>query len=259
LGGADAFSKLVISYLSKLGFMTPQELFRAGKLDEAVRALIAEVKDHPADAKRRTFLFELLCFTGDFDRAEKHLEVVAQGNEKAELGSLVYRAAIHAERTRQEMFEKKQYRKPDSEPPSSSPPGTLNGRPFQTLTDADPRIGARLEVFAAGSYLWIPFEHLASVEMQAPQRLRDLIWAPAVVRTGPSFKDIELGEVLLPALSPFSWQYPDDGVRLGRATAWVEEDGEVVPVGQKMLLLDGEEYPFLELRKLEFAPASAAP
>lgn len=239
--------------------MNAKELFQAGKLDEAIQALVSEVKAHPVDEGRRIFLFELLCFAGDYDRASKHLDVVAQGNNKAELGALVYKAALSAEKTRQETFQKKEYQKADAKPPSR--PGTLNGRAFESLRDADPRVGARLEVFAAGNYLWIPFEHLASVEMEAPRRLRDLLWTPATVRTGPSFKGVDLGEVLLPALSPFSWQFPEDAVRLGRETAWIQEDedGEEIPIGQKMLLVDGEEFPFLELRKLEFAPAEAAP
>ena len=47
-------------------------------------------------------------------------------------------------------------------------------------------------------------------------------------------------------------QDAEDAVRLGRVTEWVESDsGEAVPVGQKMLLVDGEEFPLLEIRKLE--------
>lgn len=238
--------------------MNAKELFKVGKLDEAVQALVGEVRDHPADASRRTFLFELLCFTGDYDRAEKHLEVVAQAGGNTQLGALLYRAALNAERTRLEAFQQKKYRMSGSDV-APSPPGTLNGTAFQSLTDADPRIGPRLEVFAAGAYMWIPYEHLASIEMGPPQRLRDILWAPAVVRTGPSFKGVELGEVLLPALSPFSWQSSDDEVRLGRATVWSEnEHGEEIPLGQKMLLMDGEEVPFLELRSVVFTPLAQA-
>jgi type VI secretion system protein ImpE len=41
-------------------------------------------------------------------------------------------------------------------------------------------------------------------------------------------------------------------VRLGRSTVWEEEaDGEALPFGQKMLLVDGEEFPLLEVRTLE--------
>ncbi len=73
----------------------------------------------------------------------------------------------------------------------------MGGR-FKSLRDADPDLGARLEVFAAGAYLWIPFEHIASCEMEPPRRLRDTLWRPAMVRTGPSFQGTELGEVLDP-------------------------------------------------------------
>ena len=52
------------------------QLFQAGKLNEAVQALNAEVRNHPEDSKRRIFLFELLCFSGEYDRAEKQLDVL---------------------------------------------------------------------------------------------------------------------------------------------------------------------------------------
>lgn len=238
--------------------MNAKELFRAGKLDEAVQALTAEVRSHPADQQARTFLFELLCFAGEFERAEKQLDVAVQGDAKAELAALVYRAALNAEKTRQDTFLKKQYRQSSAEV-APSPGGTLNGKAFKSIVDADPRVGPRLEVFAAGSYMWLPFEHVASITMEAPKRLRDLMWSPAHVKAGPSFKGVELGDVLLPSLGPFSWEYPDDAVRLGRATEWVEdENGETFPVGQKILLVDGEEFPFLEVRQLEFATALAA-
>ena len=96
------------------------------------------------------------------------------------------------------------------------------------------------------------FEHLASLEMEQPRRLRDLLWSPARLRGGPALKDTELGEILLPALTPFAWQDAEDAVRLGRVTEWVAGDsGEAIPVGQKLLLVDGEEFPLLEIRKLE--------
>ena len=240
--------------------MNAEVLYQAGKLEEAVRALSAELRDNPTNARRRTFLFELLCFAGQYDRAEKQLDALAQGSNDTELGALVYRSALHAERTRQDTFRKKEYPEPRTDSSGAgSPPGMLNGKPFQSLSDADPRIGARLEVFAGGNYLWLPFEHLASIEMQSPRRLRDLLWIPALVRTGPGFRSTDLGEVLLPVLSPFAWQHADDSVRLGRETRWEEdENGDSLPVGQKMLLVDDGEFPFLELRKLEFAAQQAA-
>jgi type VI secretion system protein ImpE len=236
--------------------MQAAELFRAGKLEEAIEALGAELRDEPADTRRRTFLFELLCFAGNFDRAEKQLDVLARAGPEAEAGTLLYRGALHAERTRHEHFEDGPKRDGPEAPGVS---GSLNGRPFQALEDADPRVGARLEVFAGGQYLWLPLEHVASIRMEPPKRVRDLLWAPATVRAGPGMRGVELGEVLLPALVPFSWAHDNPLVRLGRVTEWQElPGGRPAPVGQKLLLVDDEEFPILEVRELDVTPVPAA-
>lgn len=236
--------------------MNARELFQAGKLNEAVQALGVEVRDNPTDVRRRTFLFELLCFQGEYDRAEKHLNVLADATPDARMGAVLYFSALHAERVRLETFQKKDY--PPIAALSNHRAGTVNGKPFESFEDADPRVGARLEVFAAGAYLWIPLAHVESIEMEAPKRLRDLLWIPALVRTGPAFKGTELGEVLLPVLAPASSRRSDDSIRLGRATEWAEVDGEALPFGQRVFDVDGEEAPILEIRKVEFVPAAKA-
>ena len=236
--------------------MNARQLFQAGKLNEAIEALSSELRDNPADAQRRTFLFELLCFAGNYVRAEKQLDVLAQAGPDAAMGALLYRSALHAERMRQRMFKESSF---PSGAASSEISGALNGKPFAALEDADPRIGARLELFVAGQYMWIPLEHVASVRIEAPKRLRDLLWIPATVRTGPEFKGQELGEVLIPALTPGSCEDEDDVVRLGRATEWRElVDGEYVPVGQKLILADGEDIPLLEVRELDISAVQKA-
>jgi type VI secretion system protein ImpE len=234
--------------------VTAKEFFQAGQLNEAVKALGVEVRDNPTDARRRTFLFELLCFQGEFDRAEKHLHVLAGAGPDAQMGAVLYFSTLHAERLRHDLFQKKDY---PSAPVSGEPRGgTIDGKPFESIEDADPRVGARLELFAAGAYLWIPFEHIEKIEIQAPRRLRDLLWVPALVRTGPAFRGTELGEVLLPVLAPFSYRHPNENVKLGRATEWPEVDGTAVPAGQRAFSVDGEDVPILEIRSIEFAPAA---
>ena len=232
--------------------MNATELYQAGRLDEAIQTLGAGLRSDPTDVRRRTFLFELLCFAGEYDRAEKHLDVLASSGKEADMGALLYRSAVHAERTRQGMFA-------SGETPSGPMPqpvsGTLNGAAFESLTDADPRIGARFEIFAAGQYTWIPLEHIESVRMERPSRLRDLLWAPALVRTAPTFSGLDLGEILVPVLTPLAWRSEDPEVRLGRVTDWVATDsGKEVPVGQRLLLVDGEEFPILEVRELVITP-----
>jgi type VI secretion system protein ImpE len=229
---------------------TARELFTAGKVREAIQLLTAYLRERPLDRAQRTFLFELLCFAGEYTRAEKQLAVLSSGSVDSETGAIVYYAALHAEKTRHELIEKQQF---PTTAPAASPKGKLNGKAFTELTDADPDIGARLEVFAAGAYMWLPFEHVASLEMRPPQRLRDTLWAPALVQTAPSFRGMDLGEVLIPAIYPFSWKHPNEQVWLGRITDWAADDaGNEYPSGQKILLVDGEEIPLLEVRTLEF-------
>lgn len=237
--------------------MKSDELLRAGDLPGAIQVQNAEVRDHPTDSRRRTFLFELLCFAGEFARAGKHLSVLGQGGTDAEMGALLYRSALAAENKRQAFFESRAWADASNQP-SCTLSGTLNGRSFHSIEDADPRIGARLEVFVAGEYVWLPFEHIGTVRIESPRLLRDLIWSTARITTGPSFKGQEFGEVLSPVLCPFSWKHGSNDVKLGRATDWLPEDGAgEVPAGQKLLILDGEEViPFLEIRELTFSSAT---
>jgi len=236
--------------------MKAKELLDAGKVREAEKALSAFLRDNPADTSLRTFLFELLCFSGQYDRAEKQLGVLAKGSPEAEMGAVLYFSALHGEKTRNEMFEKQEF---PQTPAPKSPPGKLNGKPFESISDADPAIGPRLELYAAGAYLWIPFEHVASVEIAPPRVLRDTLWTPAFVLTGPSFQGTDIGQVLIPAIYPFSWNSDDESVWLGRATQWVADDeGHEFPVGQKTFIVDGEEVPLLEVRSLEFTSDAAA-
>jgi type VI secretion system protein ImpE len=227
---------------------TAQNLYAAGQLGAAIETLGVELRSNPADAQRRTFLFELLTFAGDWSRAEKQLDVLAKNGHMAEAGTMLYRSAIEAERVREHMFDSGDFPTDTAPSPVS---GTLNGEPFTSIEDADPRIGARLEVIAGGRYLWIPFAHIASIGMEAPTRLRDLHWSSAQLRTGPSVRDLELGEVLLPALSPAAGRLSDDELRLGRAADWEElPSGDFAPIGQKMLRVDERLIPIVDIREL---------
>lgn len=228
--------------------MTPLALYREGKLREAIKALGEELRSNPLDAKRRTFLFELLAFAGEWDRAEKQLDLLAGANAGAAAGTLLYRSALHAERTRQAMFLNHET------PPLTDEAvhgGEWNGKPFTEIGDSDPRIGANLEVFLAGSYTWIPVHYLRKLEIEPPVNLRDLMWAQARVETSSDFRLQELGEVLIPALCPLSSRHADESVNLGRESAWEPDEayGEI-PYGAKMMLVDGVEVPLLQIRSV---------
>ncbi len=239
--------------------MTAQELFRAGQLQESIQTLSSQLRDDPEDRQSRTFLFELLCFAGDYSRAEKHLALLSAISPEAEIGALLYRSALSAERKRRAFFQAKQY---DGPPILGFRTGKLNGDPFTTIEDIDPRIGPRLEVFIAGEYVWLPFANVGSVKMEPPRYLRDLLWSSATITGGPALKGQDFGEVLLPILYPFSSQHQRDAVKLGRETDWVlaAEEPVEIPYGRKLLVLDGNRsISILEVRSIEFDDAVPLP
>jgi type VI secretion system protein ImpE len=264
--------------------MDAKELLDAGRLAAAIEQLNQQVRAHPADAKLRTFLFEVLCFAGDYERAQRQLDVLGQLNEQAESGTIVYRSVLAAERARVAVVTEDQLPVFLLEPPAfaslylaalhrlregnasdarallleameaqPATPGKIDGQPFADFADADPFLGPFLEVIINGRYIWIPFVQIKRFAIEPPRRLRDLLWAEATLETidGPS------GNILLPVLYTGSFRHPDEQIRLGRATEW-EDVGEnlVRGRGQRMFLVDDDEKPMLQCRQIEFDAAS---
>lgn len=233
--------------------MTPHEHYRAGELDQAIGALGEELRSHPLDLQRRTFLFELLCFAGQYNRAEKHMDILANlASGPATAGLLAYRSALHAQRTREAMFLSGKL--PDAELAEASGAGMCNGQSFTSFLDADPRIGDHLEVFLAGSYTWLPLHFVQELRVERPFNLRDLLWARARLTLAPGAPFQDLGEVFLPALTPLAHRHADSAVRLGRATVWTAlSAGGEAPEGQKIFQVDEDELPCLELQTVSWA------
>ncbi len=259
-------------------------LFDAGELGRAVEELLREVKANPADTTRRTFLFELLCFTGDWDRAEKQLDVIGHQSAKAEIGVQVYRNNIKAERDRRRLFSDGLQPHFLSEPPAyvdlhlaainrlreGSPAearetldraeeerparsGKLNGREFQDFRDFDDVVGPVLELIVQDKYTWLPFEQIKRLEIAPPKQLRDLVWTAARVES----VDQTMGEVFVPVLYAGSSEHPNDQVKLGRMTDWKEVGAELYrAAGLRLFLVDDEDKPVFEARRVEFGPIS---
>lgn len=266
--------------------MTVKELLDAGRLSAAIEQLTQEVKSHPADARLRTFLFELLCFAGEHQRAERQLDVISTQSATTEMGVQVYRNILAAEQARRRLFSeglqptflfdappyarlhlealnRLRENKPAEartlleESAQSRPPlaGQIDGQAFSEFQDGDELLGPCLEVIVQNKYAWLPFEQLKALRISAPTKLRDLLWIPATVetRTGP------VGEVFIPVLYPGSSEGTDDQVRLGRMTGWQEVgEGLARGVGQRVFLLDDEERGLLDVREVEFAAEASA-
>lgn len=253
----------------------------AGNLSGAIEAALQAVKAAPTDVRARTFLFELSCFSGDWERAERQLDVIGHQSETAMIGSLIYRQCIEAERKRARFFS--QSLKPEflATPPDyvyglltannrlreeggasearelldqveEQRPAfacTVNGKARADFRDYNDLTACVLEAFVKDSYVWIPLEQIVRVSFGEMKSLRDLFWIRAEVETDNGTN----GEMFLPALYADSWKSPSDPVRLGRMTDWRDAGGEILAgEGMKMFWADGDDLPVLELKEIEF-------
>jgi len=225
--------------------------FRAGRVADAIESLGSQLRKQPASPKLRTFLFELLCFAGQFDRAQKQLEVLADQDEKVQLGAVVYRNLLRAHRQREGSFVGS-FTSMDAQ--EEIPSVRINGEDYESCEDEDVRIGSSLEVYTDSKYVRIPYRNLEQVEIAAPKTLRDLLWIPAKITTNTAVSFAESSALVhIPALAPNSWRHKDDVVKLGRVSVVEEgEDGAMVPYGAKLLICGDREFPLLEVRELSF-------
>lgn len=260
------------------------ELFQAGRLNDAIEALNATVRSKPTDTEARGLLAELVCYTGNHERADKLIDQLGIQDPTSIPGLAVIRQLIRGDLTRREVFT--QGRSPDflSPPPDwmkltleatialregrfdeataklaeaeEMRPvlrGTCNGTAFDDFRDIDDVLAGVLEVISAsGTYYWVPLENVDSIAFEAPRRPRELLWRRAMVevRGGPD------GEVFLPALYPGSADSSDDNIRLGRSTDWSEDENRpVTGLGQRCYLVGEELIPVLELETVTFEGA----
>jgi type VI secretion system protein ImpE len=261
--------------------MNAHQLYETGNLHDAITAMNAEVKQHPADVSRRGFLSELLCFAGDLERADLQVDVMGQQDPSAMIGIGLFRHLVQAEQARRDFYT--QGRVPEflgapspvlrlhleaslllregkaheaaqllqqAEEQRPKVAGVCNGQPFADLRDLDDLTAPFFEVLTSnGKYYWIPMEQVELIEFRAPVRPRDLLWRRVhmIVRDGPD------GEVYLPTLYAGTHAEADDLTRLGRATTWRGGNGQPVRgVGQRTFLVGDESRPILELQKITF-------
>ena len=251
--------------------------FSAGNLAAAIEAQLQEVRSAPLDSGRRTFLFELLAFAGDLDRAGRQIDAVNYGNMELDAAVLGYRKLLDSEQARRRLFSEGLVPRFFGDQPehthlrleavnrlreqhlaeaaetlakaSAATPqykGELNGKPFSSLRDCDDLFAGILEVMAQGAYFWVPLEQVQRLTMNAPKFPRDLLWVPARLEM-----EAAAGNVFLPALYPGSHAHDNELVKLGRMTDWrSEEGGPVLGVGLRMFLADDEAVSLPEWREL---------
>src|SRR5262245_37494978 len=262
--------------------MNAHELYRAGKLQEAIVAQSEDVKRNAADAARRGFLCELYCFTPDLEKVDRQLDAIAGLDVEAAVGVSLWRQILRAEQHRRQFWtegrlpefleqpspalrlyleaavrlragEAKEavrlLAEADEQRPAVS--GTRDGQPFTAWRDLDDMTAGFFEVLTStGKYYWIPVENVELIEFRPPARPRDLLWQRVhmVVRGGPD------GEVYLPALYAGSENEADANLPLGRATDW--RGGDSTPTrgaGLRTFLIGEDDIPIFEIKEVVFA------
>ena len=261
--------------------MNALELYKDGKLDEAIEAATAEVKGKPTDAACRGLLAELLCFAGDLERADKQLDAMGHQDPQMAVTVALFRQLIRAETARREFFQ--QGRLPEF---LGRPSGCLRAhldasieiregnldaaaefikkaeslrpkaaccrgdKPFADFRDLDDTTASFFEVLTStGKYYWIETACVESIEFKKPAQIRDLLWRQAsmAVCGGPD------GEVFLPVVYDGSHDDDDGDIRLGRATDWHGDEEQMVRgVGQRMFMLGDQALTILELDRIAF-------
>ena len=255
------------------------------KLDEsdlggAIAAAIESVKKKPTDVATRTFLFELSCFSGDWDRADKQLDAIGHQDTKAGIGTLIYRQNLQSEKTRVNLFEhstrpeflgaipsyvedllqaidlvrrgeissaRELLDKVEDDRPAC--PVTLNDEDFDDFRDYNDLTMCVFEAFVKDSYIWLPMEQVVSIEFLERKSLRDIYWPQAKVE----LTNGTAGEMFLPSLYVNTWKNADDQIRLGRSVDWRDLGDEVyVGEGSRLFWAGGKDVPLLDVKTVFF-------
>jgi type VI secretion system protein ImpE len=261
---------------------SPMQLYRAGKLDEAVEQSISLVKQDPTNTNLRYTLAELSCVAGDLERADRQLDTLSTQNPKAALRAALVRQLVRAEQSRRECFfqgrvpefigapsERLQdrlraladIRRGDlseaakivqaDQPYLLPAPFKVNGADVSEIRDLDDLLAPFVEIHTStGKYFWIEWQQILSLELHAAEGPLDLLWRRATmsVEAGPE------GEVYLPAvyLDPTGTHVADAQLRLGRGTTWVDMGEAIIRgQGQKTLLVGDIDLPLMQLASIE--------
>lgn len=263
--------------------MNAEESIKAGNLGAALAELQGAVRDDPAKPEYRTYLFQLLCVIGDWNRALTQLNVVADMDHTALLMAQTYRELLLCEAFRAEVFAGKREPLLFGEPNSwtgillqtlgavekgngqeaydiamnamdqaTARAGTVDDQPFEWLGDADMRLGPVFEIILNGKYYWVPMSNVAEISFSEPEDLRDLVWLPVQIRWVNDGNSIGF----MPTRYPGADTFADDQNALARKTEFKDIGGDFFTgIGQRMFTTDAGDVSLLQTRKIVFTEA----
>jgi type VI secretion system protein ImpE len=259
--------------------MDIKELIQNCQLSEAREQVVEGLKKNPADMGLRTTLMQILCFLQEWDKAEKHLDILLSQDEAIRGGVQQYKTLLQAEKERERVAEFAKL--PIFLPKSSASAekcsqardlyvadnkaeslevleqlrqelaqlnGTINGEPFSGFEDVDSFLGGFLEAVVYDQYVWIPFTAIREIIIEPPTSLGDLFWISANITT---WDDLSIN-AFLPVVYPGNSEQ-DGQVQMGRITKWnIVDDSFLKGAGQHLYTCGDNDFGILEIRELIF-------
>jgi type VI secretion system protein ImpE len=272
-----------------------EDLIAAGQPVEALAAVQQQVRQQAQDVRLRVLLFQLLAVNGQWARAAAQLEVCGELDAATLAMVNTYREALKCELVREAVFDGKttplvmgepaewvasmvqalklsadgdhhaaQLMRAQALEQAPATAGTIDGQAFDWICDGDSRLGPILEAVINGRYCWVPMSALAKIQIEPPEDLRDLVWAPAFLE----FPNGGGSVALIPTRYPRTTGFDDPRTWLSRRTEWLPLGGadaadeaaaageggagpQFAGIGQRVMMTDATEAGLLDVRLIE--------
>lgn len=252
-------------------------LFTRGLAHE-VEQITAAIRAEPLAASHRMALVQLRLVQGEYAKALQQLQLASQFDPELAPEAQLIRMLVRAEQSREAVFGGKilpdlllsppawlegmigALRQDSDEaartrqaalseaPPSKGRHGESSA--FEWIADGDERLGPTLEIILGGTYCWVPFEQVESLEIPVPQKAMELVWAPVdFTLAGHPAKIAYMPSRYIPPP-------PDvcvDALLTGAETTWWElPEGTWCGYGRRTWIVDGEPLGMFEAGRLRF-------
>lgn len=262
------------------------ELFNAGKLREAITESNQVVASHPRDLKPRIVLAQLVCFTGDWERAQKvvdQLKSLDTDHAQAPLVNFL-NAMVMAEIQRRQVWlsgalpefveapgeveskllwawncrrsgEMDQFNEAMAFVQENAPVCSLvrDSKSYEGLRDLDDMTAVIFEAHSIhGSHYWLPISQVEKLDVSPPTRPVDFLWNSArlTLRNGNEAR------MYFPGTYFHSFDQENDDFKLGRSTEWnAGEDGGDRGFGRKIFVAGDDEFTFFDFNDVQITVA----
>ena len=254
------------------------ELFRSGRLSDAISELAISIKRNASDIEARSRLVEYYCVATEYEKAERQLEIIASIDPRTSIRIVEIRQLLRAAIARKGLW--KHGRAPELLTPMpehaqsrlraiiAKREGDYSGveenlllasqqRPaFELLIDdkivtnfrdLDDFVADVLEVYTpTGKYLWIPLQEISEAIFSQPKRPMDFAFIPAelTLLNGTS------GYVYVPCIYNSLNEILEEKYLTGRETDWYEQQGIYQGMGLRCFLKDDESVSLYEIKTI---------